>query len=156
MKMLTQIISAAMICSLPTHWTTQYWRTGNYRRIAALNAAFLCVKQSHTLSIMSGLDEHTKVWPAPIGWYANLFKSGSIIGVMQSVYPFTIGFTAMNISPVQTSGQTHPSTKLDSRFEIFQHGKLIAEDVDGTRALRLKRRYPALIVKFAGMIGGVK
>ncbi|WP_394752805.1 hypothetical protein [Crenothrix sp.] len=57
----------------------------------------------------------------------------------------------MKTPPVQL-GQTHPKTNLESRFEVFDHGRLIAENMEGFRALRLKKRYPSLCVKFAGML----
>lgn len=57
-------------------------------------------------------------------------------------------------SPVQI-GQTHPkTTKFQSRFEMFQDGVLIAQNLNSFAAIGLKRMFPEVTIKFAGMVKG--
>jgi hypothetical protein len=64
--------------------------------------------------------------------------------------------TVMNISPMgkhaypQGHKQNPTTTPV---FSIFLHRQAIAQGISGTLALRFKRRYPAIVVKFAGFEG---
>lgn len=56
--------------------------------------------------------------------------------------------TAMNNTPRAKSAQN------SLLFSVFSYRQPIAQGISGALAVRLKRRYPACIVKFSGFEGG--
>ena len=52
--------------------------------------------------------------------------------------------------PGHQSAQQNPQTKTVSLFDCFLHRRQIAFNIPGTKAERIKRHHPAVIVKFVG------
>ncbi|MCX7086978.1 MAG: hypothetical protein NTV00_02875 [Methylococcales bacterium] len=71
----------------------------------------------------------------------------------QSLKPLSGGLSLFKgITMLQNQSVSNPQTKTVScLFSVFHHRKLIAQNITGLLALRFKRRYPAIVVKFAQM-----
>lgn len=95
-------IKSAIICVLLTQLLAiQSWHTVTLRRIpAAFKAVFLCVKHSQALSIMLGLNEHTKVWPVLSAGMPTCSIPAPYMALCRWFYPNHLGKTNMkNKSP---------------------------------------------------------
>ncbi len=63
---------------------------------------------------------------------------------------FKTGNHMNTTSPGHQSAQQNPQTKTVSLFDCFLHRRQIAYHIPGTKAEKIKRHHPAVIVKFAG------
>ena len=65
---------------------------------------------------------------------------------------WTLSLKKEIITMLQNQSVSNPQTKtVNCLFSVFHHRKLIAQNITGLLALRFKRRYPSIVVKFAQM-----
>jgi hypothetical protein len=74
-----------------------------------------------------------------------------------AVYPFLTRIHRMNTSN-PTGNRAHPQGNKQNPiptplFSVFSYRQPIAQGINGTLAIRLKRRFPALVVKFQSFEG---
>ncbi len=96
-------------------------------------------------------------WAAPICGGDNPMQSAT-----RNLSPSFGGLSTLNRidrmntnSPGLQSAQQNPQTKTVSLFDCFLHRRQIAYQIPGTKAEKIKRHHPEVIVKFAGFGGAL-
>jgi hypothetical protein len=122
-----------------------------------LNAVFLSPSKTFARSLHERLFIMVGCIGQPLKRLAGSFagRTNPIQSTTKSLVPFAGGLSILKgINPMPQDTYTQKPTNSICRqplFNCFFHRQLIAQGVAGALALRFKRRYPAVIVKFAGM-----
>ncbi len=124
-------------------------------KIRRFNAVFL--RAFFTPSYYGWVDKALARVAGPMSGTPTLFILPPMIGVFVGRFSIcNIGHSIMKSKiPGHQSAQQNQRSNSVSLFNLFLHRKLIASSITGTKALRIKCRQPAVIVKFAGFEGGV-
>lgn len=112
------------------------------RLIAAFLYASLClIRNGRVIKALARV-------AGPMSCRPTFFTLPPLIGLFVGrLYSCYIGQSIMN---TPTTGDHAQKTKITPIFSIFWHRQILAQSVNFALAMRFKRRFPAVVVKFAG------